>query len=76
VSQLKDLIEAERLVVAEFERGKWSKVAVQLKGVHEGKEWNARFLAKTFSETKKGGLGENREEMEIEDFDKEGEVDL
>jgi hypothetical protein len=54
-------VAAETLTVAEFEKEKWSKVATILKGVHEGKEWNAKFLAKTFGGiSKKKGLRVSR----------------
>jgi hypothetical protein len=52
--QLQDLVAAEAEIEMEYQKEKWSRVATHLKSVHDGKEWNAKFLQKQFDRVSKG----------------------
>ncbi|EPE28229.1 hypothetical protein GLAREA_09349 [Glarea lozoyensis ATCC 20868] len=54
--EIADLVVSEAAVMAEFEKEKWAKVAAHMKGIRGEKNWNAKFLKKTFASLPKGGI--------------------
>jgi hypothetical protein len=47
---------AEAAVDAEYQKQKWGLVAAHLKAGEGGKEWNAKFLKKTFTGLSRSGV--------------------